>query len=278
MYVRLAFAVAAHLEPEILVVDEVLAVGDSGFQKKCVQKMSDVAGHGKTVLVVSHNIATIARLCTRGLLLDRGQIVADDDVGIVAAQYQRGLSVDTGERSWETISTAPGDSVVRLRKIRAVNELGLTGSTFRVTERIGIEIEYEVLQDGVILAPNLHFYDANGLCLFVSLDTDKAWHNCPRSRGLYRSTVWCPANYFNESSLVLNAAITQLKTMVVHVHEREVLALTLTDVLDNPHTRGDYHGAMPGVIRPHLSWQTEEVSPTVSEVNTRLKAATSVRS
>jgi len=261
MYVRLAFAVAAHLEPEILIVDEVLAVGDAGFQKKCIQKLSDVAGHGRTVLIVSHNISTITRLCTRAVLLQTGKLTDDGDPATVGSRYLRGSALaEVGERVWNNLVEAPGDDTVRLRRVRLLNDRGITCESVKTIEPVGFELEYEVLRDNAALTPNVHIYNSDGICVFITIDTDPEWGNRPRPRGLYRSTVWCPANYLNESVLSIDVAITTLSSMTVHVHEREALSLTVTDSVDNQYTRGAYHGTIPGAVRPHLRWATKLLS------------------
>lgn len=116
MYVRLAFAVAAHLEPEILIMDEVLAVGDSEFQKKCLGKMKDVAGHGRTVIFVSHNISAVRSLCTMALLMHQGTIVSHDDTALVIAQYVDDGQVPINSRSWPG-PDRPGDDTLQLERV-----------------------------------------------------------------------------------------------------------------------------------------------------------------
>ena len=139
MYVRLAFAVAAHLEPEILIVDEVLAVGDAEFQKKCLGKMEDVARGGRTVLFVSHYMAAVNRLCQRCILLDSGAIKADGDVHSVTGQY---LVSDTGTmaaRSWE--HDQPGDDVARLIAVRVLQH-GEVSETVDIRYPVSVEMTY----------------------------------------------------------------------------------------------------------------------------------------
>ena len=119
MYVRLAFAVAAHLEPEILMVDEVLAVGDARFQKKCLNKMEDISHSGRTVIFVSHNMSAVTRICQRAILLEEGRVVASGESHDIVSAYLRGGAGTTGVREWPDISRAPGGKFCRLRKIRA---------------------------------------------------------------------------------------------------------------------------------------------------------------
>src|SRR5581483_7581150 len=120
MYVRLAFSVAAHLEPEILLVDEVLAVGDVEFQRRCLGRMQEYGRSGRTVLFVSHNMQAVAQLCDRVILLDAGRVVADGPSQAVVAEYlQSGLGIGA-ERSWPDLDGAPGNDVARLRSLRVV--------------------------------------------------------------------------------------------------------------------------------------------------------------
>jgi len=163
MYLRLAFAVAAHLEPEILMVDEVLAVGDARFQRKCLDKMQDVGKQGHTVLFVSHNMPAVTRLCPRTILLDNGRILRDGPSHeVISAYLSSGLGT-TAAREWADMSTAPGDDVVRLRAIRVRGEDGKVADAMDIHRPIGIEMEFEVMEDGHILVPNHHFLNEDGV-------------------------------------------------------------------------------------------------------------------
>src|SRR5262249_30391977 len=142
MYLRLAFAVAAHLEPEILIVDEVLAVGDAQFQKKCLGKMEDVARQGRTVLFVSHNMTALRSRCQHAIWLDAGSIVEQGPASRVIANYLQTASTSSNERSWPDIATAPGNEKVRIRAAH-VRPVGDTQSdTITVRTPLEIEIEY----------------------------------------------------------------------------------------------------------------------------------------
>ena len=124
MYVRLAFAVAAHLEADVLLVDEVLAVGDAEFQKKCLRRMAEIGATGRTVLFISHSMQSLLRLCPRIILLDQGGVVADGAAHDVVRTYlEKGLATST-ERSWAAPTNAPGDDVVRLKAVRVRTEAG----------------------------------------------------------------------------------------------------------------------------------------------------------
>ena len=162
MAVRLAFAVAAHLEPEILIVDEVLAVGDVMFQKKCISKMQDVRKQGRTVLFVSHNMPAVSMLCNRAILLSAGQVVMDGSPHEVISRY---LNSDEGvpsKREWPDPAGAPGRDVTRLGSIRVVGRDGRTVSSVDVRDDVGIEMVFDVLQPGYKLLPHYWFYNEEG--------------------------------------------------------------------------------------------------------------------
>src|ERR1044071_5688510 len=144
MYLRLAFAVAAHLEPEILLVDEVLAVGDAAFQRKCLGKMEDVGQQGRTVLFVSHNMPAVTRLCPRTVLLDRGRVLADGpSYEVVSAYLNSGLGT-TAAREWPEPSEAPGNEIARLCAVRVKTEDGEVCDAADIRRPVGVEIEFEV--------------------------------------------------------------------------------------------------------------------------------------
>lgn len=257
MHVRLAFAVAAHLEPEILLVDEVLAVGDARFQRKCMNKMQDVGQTGRTIVFVSHNMSAITRLCERTILLDEGRIIEDGPSHQVVSAYLNSGLGTTAERRWSSLSQAPGNDTVRLRAVRVCTENGQITDAVDIRKPVGIQMEYQVLSPGVILAPNFHFYNEEGIYAFVVIDSDPAWRGKPRPVGNYTSTAWIPGNLLSEGSLIVGAAISTLNPATVHVHERDAVAFQVIDTLEGNSARGDYAGSMPGVVRPLLAWTTE---------------------
>ena len=264
MYVRLAFSVAAHLDPEILVVDEVLAVGDSSFQKKCIGRMGEVGREGRTVVFVSHSMTAITRLCQRAILLDQGRVVADGPAAEVTAAY---LCSDLGtmaHRTWPNPATAPGDRVVRLRSVSVIADDGAPRATVDIRRPVDLEIAYDVLQPGYVAVPNFLLYNEDGICVFVTADTDPEWRRRPKPVGRYVSRVTIPGNFLSEGTLVVDAAISTMDPVTVHAHEREAVAFQVIDSIDGNSLRGDYGGAIPGVVRPHLRWQTvaeEEPAP-----------------
>jgi lipopolysaccharide transport system ATP-binding protein len=257
MYLRLAFAVAAHLEPDVLILDEVLAVGDAAFQKKCLGKMREVASHGRTVLFVSHDIAAVTRLCTRALLMRDGGVAADGPAHEVARLYMRSGLGSRAARDWPDARRAPGNNVARLVSARVRTADGRTVESVDIREPVGVELTYEVLEPGHVLVPNFHFANEDGVRAFVLHDTDPAWRRRPRPRGLYVSTAWLPANFLAEGMLVVGVALSTHVPLAVHAHEEEAVAFQVIDSPDGDGARGDYVGAMPGVVRPLVEWTTE---------------------
>ena len=259
MFVRLAFAVAAHLEPEILVVDEVLAVGDAGFQKKCLGKMQDVAKHGRTVLFVSHNISAVTRLCDRAILLSEGRVVRDGPSDQVGNYYLSAGCETSARREWKDPARAPGNDVVRLRAVRVQTDAGDVCDSLDIRRDILVTMDYEVLQPGHVLVPSLHFLNEEGIYLFVAHDWDSPWRRRPRPAGRYSSTARIPGNFLAEGRLSVAAAVGSYQPFQVHIHERDVVAFQVVDSMGGDSARGDYSGPQPGVIRPTLQRQTGRV-------------------
>jgi lipopolysaccharide transport system ATP-binding protein len=269
MYMRLAFAVAAHLEPEILLVDEVLAVGDGRFQRKCLDKMKDVGRQGRTVLFVSHNMPAITRLCPRTILLDEGGVVCDGKSSDVVSAYLRSGLGTTAIRTWPDLNKAPGNEIVRLCAVRVCTEDHVVADAFDIRKPIGIEMEYEVLQPGHVLVPNYHFYNQDGVCAFVASETSAEWAGRARPVGRYISTAWVPGNFLSEGTLIVGAAISTMNPVFVHFYERDAVAFQVIDSMDGDSARGEYAGAVPGVVRPKLQWGSRMISsvpPETAEV------------
>ena len=256
MYVRLAFAVAAHLEPEILVVDEVLAVGDAAFQKKCLGKLKDVASAGRTVLFVSHNMAAITRLCGRVILLNGGTLAEDGSPDQVAKSYLRSGLGTTAARIWEN-GNFPGNEVARLHAVRVLKRDGSVTEAVDIRQAIGMEMEYDVIGEGHVLYPNFHVFNDEGVRVFIAIDQDLDWRGRPRPKGRFISTAWIPGNFLAEGTHVVGAALTTFTPMTVHFEEQEAVAFQVVDTMTGDSARGDYAGRLPGVVRPLLEWRTQ---------------------
>lgn len=264
MKVRLAFAVGAHLEPEILLIDEVLAVGDIRFQKKCLDKMQHVGEQGRTVLFVSHNMPAITRLCPRTILLDTGSLIADGQSHRVVSVYLNSDSATgtSAEREWPDKAQAPGDDVVRLRAMRVRTEQGDITDAFDIRRPIGLEMEYEVLEPGHILLPYYNLFNERGVRVLSAVDQAPAWRGRPRPVGRYISTAWIPGNLLAEGSMFVGVAMRAPDPKIKHFNEYEAIAFQVIDSLDGDSARGDFAGRMSGTVRPLLEWDTQ-LSPIV---------------
>lgn len=256
MQMRLAFAVAAHLEPEILLVDEVLAVGDASFQKKCLSKMHNVSQQGRTVLFVSHNMPAVTRLCPRTVLLDGGKLMTDGSSPSVISRYLMTSSGTRAAREWPVIEQAPGNSVVRLRAVRIRRGSGEVCDSHDIRHPVLMEMEYDVLVEGMVLVPNFHVFNESGDCVFVAHDLDPAWRRRPRPCGRYISTATIPGNFLAEGTHIIGAAISTHDPVHIHVYERDAVAFQIVDSLEGNSARGDYAGPMGGIVRPALEWKT----------------------
>jgi len=255
MGMRLAFAVAAHLEPEILLVDEVLSVGDARFQKKCLGKMEEVSRGGRTILFVSHNAAAVTRLCSRCVLLSGGRVEKEGPAYEVISAYLREVTVTSASREWNG-ADAPGDCVVRLRAVRARKVDGTVSDAFDIRQPIGIDVVFDVLEGDHLLAPNVHLFSEQDVNLLISIDSDPAWRRSTRPAGRYTSTVWIPGNFLAEGSVTVRVAITTLSNMNVRLDEPDLITFQVIDSLDGDSARGDYAGHLPGLVRPLLKWST----------------------
>ena len=264
MYVRLAFAVVAHLQPEILLVDEVLAVGDASFQEKCLGKMQSVASGGRTVLFVSHNMAAITRLCSRAILLSHGMVAADGPVAKVAAIYAGGTNGESPtEVDFRRSGKPPGSEHVRLLVARLLGDQ--PGSpTVDIRRPLSLEFDYEVLSDRYPLHPNLHVFNEEGVCVFVSSDAFLRDSRRPKVAGLYRSTVTIPGDFMAEGMFSIDFAISTFDPVIIHVVERGLFSFTIHDAGEGDSVRGTFAGHLPGIVRPMLPWNTEPLGTIVN--------------
>jgi lipopolysaccharide transport system ATP-binding protein len=255
MYVRLAFAVAAHLEPEILIVDEVLAVGDMRFQKKCLGKMEEVGREGRTILFVSHNLMAVRSLCTRAILLEKGKLVADDSVDKVARTY---LGNDSSilERRWTNEQTAPQNSVVILHRVRVCDDAGNSLDAVYTDALFNFEIEFKVKKPDSVIGLTVILYDEESNVILSSINTlENNWYDKPMPHGIYRSRCRVPGNLLNNGWLNLTINVFT-KNFADAVTTHNILRI---EVLDSPAIRGNYSGEYGGSLRPLLDWRTEQI-------------------
>lgn len=257
MHVRLGFAVAAHLSPEILIVDEVLAVGDAEFQKRCLGKMRSVAKEGRTVLFVSHNMNAISFLCSRAILLEQGHSVRDGNSAEVVAEYLRGSHERSGECVWQDPRTAPGNDQVRIRAVRILQNGEVTADV-DIQKDVSVELEYWNFRPDARISTSIHLLDKMGATVLCSVSypaqtvqTDE-WFDRPWPTGLFRSTCIVPGNFLNVGRYGISAFVrTNIRNIEAAVPE----AVWFT-VCDTVATHQEL-GGWGGVVRPHLVWQTE---------------------
>jgi lipopolysaccharide transport system ATP-binding protein len=267
MYVRLAFAVAAHLEPEIMLVDEVLAVGDVQFQKKCLGKMGDVAKEGRTVLFVSHNMVAVQTLCQRALWLDAGQMKAQGAVSPIVTTYLRsGLADDAAkERVWADIATAPGNETVRVHRIAVRPEDSGAGDVITMQTPLQIEVDYWNLLPAVHLHATFHIYNDQGIIAFTTsagFDPDPMLHVQPPI-GLFHSVCHIPGN-------LLNSGVHRVGLFLVRGNMAATYQLDEAigfEVIDNAGRKFAWYGREPGVLSPQVMWHTEWLESVNESVN-----------
>ena len=256
MYVRLAFAVAAHLEPEILLVDEVLAVGDAAFQKKCLGKMGDVAKEGRTIPFVSHNLTAVQRLCKRAIWLHEGHIVDEGPAPLIVSRYLQTSFSTLTEQVWDDVNMAPGTEKVRLRRVCVRPSGGRPGDPITVETPFVLEFEYWNLEADACLNLSLHIYNEQGVIVFNALPVrEPAWRGRPFPRGLFRDTCFVPGNLMNNGVHRVELLVVRDETIVLSKHE-DILVF---DVQDSAEMRGAWYGKWVGAVRPALAWTTELV-------------------
>ncbi len=257
MYLRLAFAVAAHLDPEILVVDEVLAVGDAEFQRKCIGKMSDVANQGRTVLFVSHNMSAIMRLTEQTVVLDHGRVVMQAPTAEAVDYYLAHGFSQEGERTWHEDEIEKDTGPFHPLSIRVLNSNGNVSDTVRSVEPMSIEFEYTLDEPVNGLRVGLYIISTRGEFVLTSFDVDdleKFEKYSTRPAGHYVSRCTIPADMLNEGRFVIgvNASIFKIRT---YFHDEQALVFNVNGTgaagTQWPETR-------TGLIRPRLNWEIEE--------------------
>jgi lipopolysaccharide transport system ATP-binding protein len=259
MYVRLAFSVAAHLESEILLMDEVLAVGDGDFQKKCLGKVQEIAGHGRTVLFVSHNMGMITSLCQSALLLEGGRVAASGPASEVVSRYFHGERNTPYRTDFGAAPVPVGDHLATLRSATIEDAAGLPTADVDIRAPFHITMRY-TLHQSVPLAPypNIHVFDMRGDCAFVAAGQ---WTgDVGTAAGDYTATCHVPGNLLNNGTYFIGLALT-FRHQGIHVsfYERDALAVNIIDpigeTLDDD--RMGYGGPIPGMFRPKLDWTVE---------------------
>jgi lipopolysaccharide transport system ATP-binding protein len=255
MYVRLAFAVAAHLEPEILLVDEVLAVGDASFQQKCLGKMGSVATQGRTVLFVSHNLVAVQSLCPRSVWLQGGQLMEYGETNQVVARYLSAARTSLTEQVWPDPDSAPGNDKIRLRAVRVRPADGQPGDTISLETPVAVEVEYWNRVPDARLSFRWRVFTGQHVCAFTSASDDSLDGRSSEAfpTGLLRSTCYVPGNLLNEGAHRLMLMVAQDGSTMLYRNE-EILTF---EVLNRGARPGLRYRREAGAVRPVLRWETE---------------------
>jgi lipopolysaccharide transport system ATP-binding protein len=251
MYVRLAFAIAAHLDPEILIIDEVLAVGDAEFQKKCLGKMHDVSSReGRTILFVSHNMSAVTSLCTSCVYLKGGKIHMTGKPETVVGEYMNTENISLKSVQYHE-NSRPGDEIAKLHSARLIDEHHNDLEVAYIHRKIGIEFHYEVLKSGYRPVPNIHIHTGKGEYAFIGCESSD---NKFFETGPHKSIMWIPENILNEGKYIIGVALSTMNPLHVHFYEPE--ALVLDTIEDKTLRNMDYNQDIPGVLRPMVQWET----------------------
>jgi lipopolysaccharide transport system ATP-binding protein len=259
MMVRLGFAVAAHLEPEILIVDEVLAVGDAEFQKKCLGKMKQVSGEGRTVLFVSHNMGAVKNLCTKVVILDKGRLIKNGPAHLLVNEYLNESFKEIGQISWEgDILHAPGSVSLKISKLELMNNNNVTSEHDIAHETI-LNIYYKNSEPNKRYQVSIHLMDVNDNMVLASLNAPSAsinkdeFYYKPYEIGMYKTQVKIPINFLNEGSYYFNIIFSSDNFTTNDIFMDRILSFSTHD---SSEMKVDYNGSWGGVVRPKLFWNT----------------------
>ena len=252
MYVRLGFAIAAHLEPEILIVDEVLAVGDADFQKKSIGKMRDVSKSGRTILFVSHNLTAVQSLCNKGAFLSKGQLIDHGPINSVIANYIQKVSSFKIKQEWNQPGDGPGDNGIFARRVELKSETELSSGA-QLTTKTPLKIEYEFWNEHPEAKLNLSvfLYSMTGECVFNLANNGQVY-----SKGIISSELSIPGEFLNDGSYYISLMVVQDESKPLFFFE-EALQFDIQDFRED----AEWLGKWPGTVRPMTfkvkSWQKE---------------------
>jgi lipopolysaccharide transport system ATP-binding protein len=282
MRARLGMAVALNLSPEVLVVDEVLAVGDVPFRAKCMERIEAMCNAGTTLLFVSHSVARVKALCDRALLLREGRLIEDGNAGAVLERYmvedlknEKSSETDIDDEdgainrhtylskiSWD-IDAAPGDDVVKIIAVRVTDANGSEKQNFDIRDPVILEMTYIVHGDGHVLRPQFQVFDKNLNVLFASIDATNNYTNMPRVPGKYISVVTVPGNLLAPNEYIVGASVYSHIPLVKHARTADVISFSIVQPIGRlaclETAQSDYPRYLGGVFRPLLQWKTSNV-------------------
>ncbi len=259
MQTRLGFAVAAHLNPDILIVDEVLSVGDTAFQKKSLGKMRDVSKQGRTVLFVSHNLSAISALCQKVILLQSGRITTIGDPETAISKYLEIHKTVLPERSF--ISKSYKNDIIRIITVKVINEERKVLESFDIRKPLGIEVAYRVNKPKVYFACNIQVRNTEGTLLFNSPeDNNPDLSKAPKVKGIFKSTCWIPGNFLSEGVFIVRISVSGfLNSSDKEIEIPEAVIFNVHDKLEGNSVRGKNSNPFPGVVRPKLNWTRQKI-------------------
>jgi len=255
MYVRLGFAIAAHLNPEILIVDEVLAVGDTEFQKKCLGKMRDVSESGRTLIFVSHNLTAIQALCNKAFYFEKGRLIDQGETTHIVTNYLSKVSHKTLERHWDSVDSAPGNDQVRIKSFRLLADYQDNLIHIDVRTPMNFQFEFWNMEEGANLNLSMHLYTFTGECIFNVGTTSQQF-----GKGLVTGTCEIPGHFLNDGSYVVSMMIVKDTSTVLYNME-EALIFDIEDYRENV----TWYGKWPGYIRPNLNFSIRQTEHIVND-------------
>ena len=265
MYVRLGFAVAAHLDPDILVVDEVLAVGDIAFQKKAIGKMQEISNtEGRTILFVSHNMSAIQNLCNRAILIEKGQIKSFGQTKDVIELYLGSDRTNLGEKVWDEPSKTnkpkdliPGQKTIQLKSVHLLNNQGKICTKFTVRENIIFKLRYIIPQNNMKVIITLFLHNERGELVFAPFNNKM--YKMEIFKNEYVSKCEIPKDFLNEGEYCISLVIRE--TDKIHIRETNLITFVVSEDLDSKGSRGEWlpnEKWPPAVVRPKFKWKNTQ--------------------
>jgi lipopolysaccharide transport system ATP-binding protein len=285
MRARLAFSVAAHLDPDILILDEVLSVGDLAFQQKCIERMNEISGQSRTLLFVSHSMSSLRQFCSRGIWLERGRILMDGGIDDVVADYAKDALRLTGGRQWDeeageteeaarageapSPSAAEGNEAPAARLVSASVIAGGNRDVATITadEAISIEAVYDVLREDITVFPSFRFYNEHGVLIFTAAYSDPDTEPLQAGVGRYEARVEIPAHFLNIGRITVSIGLNSPVSGALKRHHvaEEALALFVHEV---PYPGRSARGPYPevkGAVRPIFRWEVGRIGDNAGE-------------
>jgi lipopolysaccharide transport system ATP-binding protein len=251
MYVRLAFAVIAHLEPDILIVDEVLAVGDADFQKKCFIKMKEVSQKdGRTVLLVSHFTQAVNNLCNKVLWLDKGCLKDIGECGVVVNKYLASIQQFNLKQSWNNLNEAPGNDFIRFKKVELIPQFENPDDPLDIRTPLTIKFKFWNLTDNISISVGLHLFSFSGECIFDNQSFSKLY-----DKGLIEGECTIPGNFLNDGSYFISLLINGENSIPLFYLE-ECISFDLEDYREEI----KWYGKWMGAVRPHFPFRIEQTT------------------